>query len=56
MADAFDAMTSGRCYRDRMPLDEAVLELKRGSGTQFAPEVVEIFLRLLEKNGVEGIM
>jgi HD-GYP domain-containing protein (c-di-GMP phosphodiesterase class II) len=29
--------------------EEAVEELKRGSGSQFAPEVVEAFIRVLEK-------
>jgi putative two-component system response regulator len=50
VADAFDAMTSKRPYRKR-PLNrkEAVKELKKNSGTQFDPKIVEIFLKVLKK-------
>ncbi|MCF8043871.1 MAG: HD domain-containing protein, partial [Desulfarculaceae bacterium] len=40
VADAFDAMTSDRPYRNAMGLRDALNELERGSGTQFDPEVV----------------
>jgi response regulator RpfG family c-di-GMP phosphodiesterase len=45
VADAFDAMTSGRAYRKggRMTLAEAVAEVERCSGTQFDPDVVAAF-------------
>jgi diguanylate cyclase (GGDEF)-like protein/putative nucleotidyltransferase with HDIG domain len=49
VADAFDAMMSGRGYKDKVSLSSVIEELKRGSGTQFAPEVVEAFVALLEK-------
>jgi HD-GYP domain-containing protein (c-di-GMP phosphodiesterase class II) len=39
--DAFNAMTSDRSYRKALPLTEAVAELRRGSGTQFDPQVVD---------------
>jgi putative nucleotidyltransferase with HDIG domain len=48
VADAFDAMTSGRTYKTRLPWKKAVDEIKKGSGTQFAPEVVEAFVKLEE--------
>jgi GAF domain-containing protein len=44
--DAWDAMTSDRPYRKALGRDIAVGELKKGSGTQFDPKVVETFLRL----------
>jgi len=44
IADAFDAMTSDRPYRLALPLETAIGELERGSGSQFDPELVEIFL------------
>jgi PAS domain S-box-containing protein/diguanylate cyclase (GGDEF)-like protein/putative nucleotidyltransferase with HDIG domain len=44
LADAFDAMTSKRSYRDGMPFDRAVEEIKRNSGIQFDPTVVKSFL------------
>lgn len=41
LADAFDAMTSKRAYREAMPIEIAIEVLKSCSGTQFHPEVVE---------------
>ena len=49
MADTFDAMTSNRVYRDHMDTDYVLNEMQRGRGTQFDPEVVDAFLRLIEK-------
>ena len=40
VADAYDAMTSDRVYRDRLTDDETLAELAACSGTQFDPEVV----------------
>lgn len=48
VADSWDAMASRRVYRDPLSYQDAVTELKRCSGTQFAPKVVEAFLKLLE--------
>lgn len=48
VADAFDAMTTTRPYREKMSLEEASQELRRNSGTQFDPELVESFLASLE--------
>jgi len=49
VADAFDAMTSSRAYRDAFSREEAIEELKRNSGTQFNPKVVEVFLQILQE-------
>jgi HD-GYP domain-containing protein (c-di-GMP phosphodiesterase class II) len=43
VVDAFDAMTSNRPYRARLPLQSALAELNRGAGTQFDPTVVRAF-------------
>jgi putative nucleotidyltransferase with HDIG domain len=43
LADAWDAMTTDRPYRASMPVDEAVAEVHRCRGTQFAPVVVDAF-------------
>ena len=51
VADAFDAMTEDRPYRKAMPVADAVEELKRFSGTQFDPTVVDAFLAVLERTG-----
>lgn len=48
VADAFDAMSSTRCYRAKLGLDTVVEELKRCSGTQFDPKVVDVLLELIE--------
>ncbi len=48
IADAYEAMRSARSYR-KQPLfkEEAVLEIKRNSGTQFDPRIVEVFLEVV---------
>lgn len=50
LADAFEAMRSARSYR-KVPLskEEAILEIKKNSGTQFDPKVVEAFLKVVDK-------
>jgi HD-GYP domain-containing protein (c-di-GMP phosphodiesterase class II) len=45
LADCFDAMTSSRTYRKALPLEVALTELRRCSGTQFDPALAEVFLR-----------
>lgn len=40
IADAFDAMTTNRIYKGRKSLEDAILELQAGSGTQFDPKIV----------------
>ena len=49
VADCFDAMYSDRPYRSRMNFDKAVSIIKEVSGTQLEPDVVDAFLRLVEK-------
>ena len=49
VADCFDAMYSDRPYRKRINFDKAVSIIKEVSGTQLTPDVVDAFLRLVEK-------
>ncbi len=49
VADTFDAMTSNRVYRNHMDTDYVMNEMKRGRGTQFDPEALDAFFRLIEK-------
>lgn len=49
VADAYDAMVSIRPYRHAFTHSEAIKELKRGSGSQFSPQVVQAFLDLLSR-------
>lgn len=47
VCDAYDAMTSHRPYRRAKTPAEALLELKRCAGSQFDPEVVKAFTRII---------
>ena len=49
VADTFDAMYSNRPYRSRMNFEKVVSIIKEVSGTQLTPDVVDAFLRLVEK-------
>ena len=49
VADTYDAMTTDRPYRKAMSHDEAVNEIRKNSGKQFNPKVVEAFLKAFEK-------
>ena len=49
VADAFDAMTSNRVYRNHMDTDYVMNEMKRGRGTQFDPDALDAFFRLVDK-------
>ncbi len=48
IADAFDAMSSDRVYRKGMEKDAIRRELVNGSGKQFDPEYLSVFLKLFE--------
>jgi diguanylate cyclase (GGDEF)-like protein len=48
IADAFDAMVRSRPYREAMPLQAALTELRKCAGTQFDPEVVEAFVAVVK--------
>ena len=49
VVDAYDVMTNGRPYKKAISHDEAVKEIRKCSGTQFDPEIVNIFIRALEE-------
>ena len=46
VADAFDAMSSTRSYRSALPRATVLAELTKGAGKQFAPEVLEAFMKV----------
>lgn len=50
VADTFDAMTSRRAYRDPLPLDVVKSEFEKNSGTQFDPNIVPVFLDILNNH------
>ena len=58
LADSFDAMTSRRSYRDVLPLETVIRELERCRGTQFDPELVDLFLDIIKNDfaSIQNIM
>lgn len=52
VADAFDAMNSKRCYRDKLPSEIIIKELEENKGKQFDPVVVEHLLQLIHEGTI----
>ncbi len=50
IADAFDAMTSDRKYRPKMPLEKAIEQLNAGRGTQFDAELTDLFVMMMREH------
>ncbi|MCR4605516.1 MAG: response regulator [Eubacterium sp.] len=50
VADAYDAMTSRRSYRDPLPQGIVKEELEKGKGTQFDPKFADIMLEMMEED------
>ena len=50
VADAYDAMTSKRSYRDPLPQQKVREEIEKGIGTQFDPTFAKIMLRLIDED------
>ena len=51
VADVYDAIRSDRPYRAGMPQDQVMDIIRKGSGQQFDPLVVEAFLRVMAEDG-----
>lgn len=49
VTDSYDAMSSNRVYRSKLSKEEIEEEMRRNSGTQFDPEIAEVFLKFLNK-------
>jgi diguanylate cyclase (GGDEF)-like protein len=56
VCDAYEAMTSDRAYRPAVSHEAACWELRAMSGTQFDPEVVDAFIREVEKRGTPEVV
>ncbi len=52
VADAYDAMTKDRVYRKALPREEAIKEIRKNAGTQFDPQIVKLFLEILEETNL----
>ena len=55
IVDAYGAMIDDRVYRTSLRHAEAVEELRRCKGSQFDPILVEIFIRVIEREGAKVI-
>jgi len=53
VADAFDAMTANRVYRKQMDFGYVLNEMRKGRGTQFDPQIVDIMLRLVDDGTID---
>ena len=47
VVDAFEAMKSGRPYKPSYSLEKCLEELRSNAGTQFDPEIVEVFIKMI---------
>jgi HD-GYP domain-containing protein (c-di-GMP phosphodiesterase class II) len=56
VADAFDAMTTDRPYREALSAEIAYQEIIEGSGKQFDPEMVAALKRCWETGELQGIL
>lgn len=55
VADCWDAMTSKRSYRDPMDRDSAIKEILNNSGKQFSPNIVKVFMDLIDRGEIQVI-
>lgn len=55
VADAYDAMSSDRCYRPRLPREVVLEELRKNSGSQFDPEYVKYMIAMMEDGTADRI-
>ncbi len=49
IADSYDAMTSNRVYRSKLKEDAVIAEFERCKGTQFDPELTDLFINMLQE-------
>ena len=50
VADAYDAMTSNRSYRQYMPQEVVRAELEKGRGSQFDPQIAQIMIDIMKED------
>lgn len=48
--DAYDAMTNDRPYRKAFTKEQAIAEIRRCSGTKYDPKLVEVFIKIIDRN------
>lgn len=55
LSDVYDAMRSDRPYRRGLSLEEAVMELEAGAGTQFDPALVPLFIEVISRDFMQPV-
>lgn len=55
VADAYDAMTTNRIYRNRLTNEQALSELEKGMGTQFDPDAVSALIDMLRTGTLKNL-
>jgi PAS domain S-box-containing protein len=55
VADSWDAMVSKRVYKKALTKKEALKVIKKNKGTQFSPEVVEVFIKMVENKEIDNM-
>ena len=50
VADAYDAMSSKRSYRDVLPQEVVRKEIEKGRGSQFDPNIADVMLQLMDED------
>lgn len=53
VADSFDTMNSDRVYRERLPKEKILEELKKNAGTQFDPEIVKYMIEIIQEGFID---
>lgn len=54
LADTFDTITTGRDYKKAFSFEEAIQELNRVKGTQFNPELIDVFAGIIKRKMIDG--
>ena len=55
IADTYDAMSSNRIYRKALKKDVIRVELLKGSGRQFDPKILEVFISLFDRGLLDDV-
>jgi HD-GYP domain-containing protein (c-di-GMP phosphodiesterase class II) len=55
VVDVWDALSTSRPYKRAYPQETVRLLLRKGAGAQFDPELLELFLRILDEEGDEMV-
>ena len=50
IADVFDALISERCYKDAMPIEDALKIMKEEGDSHFDPKLLEVFLKHIQED------